>query len=103
MRVAGRALDLAPPPRTRVGLWVMDGAIALARGDNATAVKRANAARQVLAPGGFDEQHHLPLAWLDTEIALAAEGPAAAVAVAADALARTTCRCAAPGTRGPCW
>ncbi len=88
VRVAGRALDLAPPVRTRVGLWVMDGAIALARGDHASAVRRANAARQVLAPGGFDEQHHLPLAWLDTEIALAAEGPVVAVAVAADALQR---------------
>jgi DNA-binding CsgD family transcriptional regulator len=88
VQVAGRALDLAPPPRTRVGLWVMDGAVALARGDYDTAARRANAARQVLAPGGFDEQHHLPLAWLDTEIALAAEGPAAAVAVAADALQR---------------
>ena len=32
-RVAVRALDLAPLPRTRVGLWVVDGAIALARGD----------------------------------------------------------------------
>ncbi|MCW2895987.1 MAG: LuxR family transcriptional regulator [Actinomycetia bacterium] len=88
VQVAGRALDLAPPPRTRVGLWVMDGAIALARGDHATAARRANAARQVLAPGGFDEQHHLPLAWLDVDVALAAEGPAAAVAVATDALAR---------------
>jgi DNA-binding CsgD family transcriptional regulator len=88
VRVAVRALDLAPPPRTRVGLWVMDGAIALARGDHATAVRRANAARQVLAPGGFDEQYHLPLAWLDTEIALVTEGPAAAVAVAAGALTR---------------
>ncbi|MGH3210087.1 MAG: helix-turn-helix transcriptional regulator [Trebonia sp.] len=88
VQVAGRALDLAPPPRTRVGLWVMDGAIALARGEHDTAVRRANAARQVLAPGGFDEQHHLPLAWLDTEIALAGPGPAAAVTVASDALQR---------------
>ena len=88
VQVAGRALDLAPPVRTRVGLWVMDGAIALARGDHTMAVRRANAARQVLAAGGFDEQHHLPLAWLDTEIALAAGEPATAVAVAAGALHR---------------
>ena len=88
VQVAGRALDLAPPPRTRVGLWVVDGAIAVARGDHATAARRANASRQVLAAGGFDEQHHLPLAWLDVNVALAAEGPAAAVAVAADALQR---------------
>ena len=41
VEVAGRALDLAPPPRTRVGLWLMDGSIALARGDLATAARRA--------------------------------------------------------------
>jgi len=40
----------------------------------------------VLATHGYDEQHHLPLAWLDIDLALAAEGPAAAVAVAAEAL-----------------
>jgi DNA-binding CsgD family transcriptional regulator len=89
VRVAGRALDLAPPLRTRVGLWTVDGAIALARGDLATAGRRAAACRTVLAAGGFDEQHHLPLAWLDIELALAGEGPAAAaVAVATEALAQ---------------
>jgi DNA-binding CsgD family transcriptional regulator len=40
----------------------------------------------VLAAGGFDEQHHLPLAELDIEVALAAQGPAAAVTVALEAL-----------------
>jgi len=88
VEVAGRALDLAPPPRTRVGLWIVDGAIAVARGDYAMAARRANSSRQVLAAGGFDEQHHLPLAWLEVDTALAAEGPAAAVAVAMDALQR---------------
>ncbi len=103
MRVAGRALDLAPPPRTRVGLWTVDGAIALARGDLATAGRRAAACRAVLAAGGFDEQHHLPLAWLDIELALAAEGPAAAVAVATEALAQYDLSLSAPGTPGRCW
>jgi DNA-binding NarL/FixJ family response regulator len=84
--VAGRALDLAPPPRTRVGLWVVDGGIALARGDLAKAARRAAACRTVLTAGGFDDQHHLPLAELDIYLALAGKGPAAAVAVAADAL-----------------
>jgi len=86
VEVAGRALDLAPPLRTRVGLWVVDGAIALARGDFATAARRAAASRAVLAAGGFDEQHHLPLAQLDIDVALAAEGPAAAVGAAIEAL-----------------
>jgi DNA-binding NarL/FixJ family response regulator len=84
--VAGRALDLAPPPRTRVALWILDGIIALARGDIATAARRAGASRVVLAAGNYDEQYHLPLAELDIAVALAAEGPAAAVAAAAGAL-----------------
>lgn len=84
--VAGRALDLAPPPRTRVALWTVDGFIALARGDIATAARRAGASRVVLAAGSYDEQYHLPLAELDIAVALAAEGPAAAVAAAAEAL-----------------
>jgi DNA-binding CsgD family transcriptional regulator len=86
VEVTGRALDLAPPVRTRIGLWVVSGAIALARGDTATAARRAAACRSVLASHGYDDQHHLPLAWLDIEVALAAEGPAAAVAAAAEAL-----------------
>jgi DNA-binding CsgD family transcriptional regulator len=42
----------------------------------------------VLALGGYDEQQHLPLAVIDVEVALATEGPAAAVEVAAEALKR---------------
>ena len=86
--VADRALDLAPPPRTRVGLWIVDGAIALARGDLARATRRAAACRAVLAGGGYDEQHHLPLAALEIDLTLATAGPAAAVAEAAQALGR---------------
>jgi DNA-binding CsgD family transcriptional regulator len=86
VEVAGRALDLAPLPRTRVGLWLVDGAIALARGDLATAGRRTAASRAVLAGGGYDEQHHLPLAVVDIDVALAAEGPAAAVATATAAI-----------------
>jgi DNA-binding CsgD family transcriptional regulator/tetratricopeptide (TPR) repeat protein len=86
MEVTGRALDLAPPIRTRIGLWVESGAIALARGDLPTAARRVAACRAVLATHGYDDQHHLPFAMLDIDLALAAEGPAAAVAVAAEAL-----------------
>jgi DNA-binding CsgD family transcriptional regulator len=85
VEVTGRALDLAPPPRTRVGLWGVSGAISLARGDAATAARRATASRAVLADCGYDDQHHLPLAQLDVDVALAAKGPAAAVAVASAA------------------
>jgi ATP/maltotriose-dependent transcriptional regulator MalT len=86
VEVTARALDLAPPLRTRIGLWVLSGGIALARGDLAAASRRAAACRTVLATHGYDDQHHLPLAVLDTDLALAAEGPAAAVAVAIEAL-----------------
>jgi DNA-binding CsgD family transcriptional regulator/tetratricopeptide (TPR) repeat protein len=96
VEVAGRALDLAPPLRTRVGLWMVDGAIALARGDSATAASRAGASRAVLAAGGFDEQHHLPLAQLDIDAALAAQGPAAAVAAAIEALKQYDVSLASP-------
>ena len=84
--VAGRALDLAPSPRTRIGLWVVSGAISLARGDLATAARRATASRAVLAARVYDDQHHLPLAGLDIDVALAAEGPAAAIGAATEAL-----------------
>jgi DNA-binding CsgD family transcriptional regulator len=87
-QVTGRALDLAPQSRTRVGLWLVDGSIAAARGDFAKAARRAAASRTVLAVGGYDEQHHLPLAVIDVQIALATEGPVAAVEVAAEAFKR---------------
>jgi len=86
--VADRALDLAPPPLTRVGLWLIRGSIALARGDLATATRRAAAARAVLTGRGYDDQYHLPAACLDIALSLATDGPAAAVAVAADVLNR---------------
>jgi DNA-binding NarL/FixJ family response regulator len=85
---AERALDLAPPQRTRAGLWIVQGQIALARGDVATATRRAAASRAVLAMGAHDDQYHLPQAALDVDVALAAQGAAAAVAVAEDILER---------------
>jgi DNA-binding CsgD family transcriptional regulator len=94
--VAGRALDLAPPPRTRVGLWVVDGAIALGRGDIAMAARRAAASRAVLAAGSYDEQYHLPLAELDIAVALATDGPAAAVAATVEGLRQYDVSAASP-------
>lgn len=86
LEVTEHALDLAPPLRPRVGLWVLGGSIALARGDVATAARRVTAVRAILAARRYDDQYHLPLAGLDIDVALAAEGPAAAVAVATGAL-----------------
>jgi DNA-binding CsgD family transcriptional regulator/tetratricopeptide (TPR) repeat protein len=86
--VAERALDLAPPSLTRVGLWTLSGSIALARGDVATAARRAAASRAVLSGVRYDDQENLPQALLDIELSLATEGPATAVALAAEALER---------------
>ncbi|HEY7262380.1 MAG TPA: AAA family ATPase [Trebonia sp.] len=82
------ALDLAPPPLTRIALWITCGSIALARGDLAGAARRAAAARAVLAETGYDDQYHLSHAALEIELSLAADGAAAAVAVATGALNR---------------
>jgi DNA-binding CsgD family transcriptional regulator len=86
--VAERALDLAPPSLTRVGLWITCGHIALARGDVATATRRAASSRAVLSGVRYNDQEHLPQAVLDIELSRATDGPAAAVAVAAAALDR---------------
>jgi DNA-binding CsgD family transcriptional regulator len=96
VRVARRALDFAPPPRTKVGLWLVDGAIALARGDLAVTGMRTAASKAVLDRGGYDEQHHLPLATIDVNVALAAGGPAAAVTVAGEVLGRYDLALAGP-------
>jgi len=88
VEVAERALDLAPPTLTRVGLWITCASIALARGDLATAVRRATACRTVLSGSRYDDQEHLPQAVLDIELSLATDGPAAAVDLAAETLAR---------------
>ncbi len=94
--VARRALDLAPPPRTRVGLWIVDAGIALAQGDFATVNRRVAASRAALAAGVYDEQHHLPLAFIEINLALAAEGPAVAVALADEVLQRYDLSAASP-------
>jgi tetratricopeptide (TPR) repeat protein len=86
--VAERALDLAPPPLTRAGLWIVSGYVSLARGNAATAGRRAAASRAVLSGAGYEDQHQLPQAMLDIEVAFAADGPATAVAAAAEALER---------------
>jgi DNA-binding CsgD family transcriptional regulator/tetratricopeptide (TPR) repeat protein len=85
---AERALDLAPPPLTRVGLWIILGWIATVRGDLGTAARRAAASRAMLSVASYEDQYHLPQAELDIAIALAAEGPDAAVTLAAEALER---------------
>jgi DNA-binding CsgD family transcriptional regulator/tetratricopeptide (TPR) repeat protein len=96
MQVTERALDLAPPPLTRTWLWIVRSAIALARGDVTTATRQAAATRAVLTTARYEDQFHLPLAWLDIDLAMAASDPAGAVAAATDALDRYDLSAATP-------
>jgi DNA-binding NarL/FixJ family response regulator len=82
--VAEHALDLAPPPLTRAYLWAVLGWIAVARGDLETAARRAASSRAILSRAAYEDQYHLPLGELEIALALAADGPAAAVALAAE-------------------
>jgi len=86
--ISERALDLAPPPLTGAGLWMICASAALARGDIATATRRAAASRAVLSGVRYEDQYHLPQAQLDLELKLATDGPAAAAALAAQELNR---------------
>jgi DNA-binding NarL/FixJ family response regulator len=84
--VAERALDLAPLWSTRCSLSILSGSIALARGDTATAVRLAAASRAMLVGVRYEDQKNLPQVVLDIGLALATEGPAAAVAAATEAV-----------------
>jgi len=85
LTIAGEAMDryLAPGPLHRATLRVITGYIALARGDLAAAARTVQAARDALRSARYEDQHQLPLARLEILLALAADGPAAALAAAA--------------------
>jgi DNA-binding CsgD family transcriptional regulator len=83
-----RALEYHPPRVTRSYVWRLAGDLALARGDLATAADRAAAVRAVLEGIQSHDEHHLPLARLETEVRLAQGRPAEAVAVAEDTFGR---------------
>jgi len=86
--VAERALDLAPPPLTRAGLWLILGWLAAARGDLETAMRRAASSRAVLSNAVYEDQYHLPLATFDIACALSVHGPVQATALAAELITR---------------
>jgi predicted ATPase/DNA-binding CsgD family transcriptional regulator len=81
-------LYLAPGPVHRAMLQVIAGCITAARGDLATATRMVLAARDALRSARYEDQHQLPLARLETLVALGADGPAAALAAAGRALDR---------------
>ena len=88
IEVLEHARELLPPPINQASLDVVSGLIAAARGDAVTAAQWAASSRAVLDGVRFKDQHHLPLAQLDIDAAIAAGDGQAAVAVAANALDR---------------
>jgi hypothetical protein len=86
--VIEHALELSLSPGTRAALLVLAGDVALARGDLPGAAESAAACRGALAGFGYRDQNHLPPARLETELHLAQDNAADALAVAGQALDR---------------
>ena len=84
--VIERAEQLFPPRLNRTSLWRLTGDMALARGELATAADAVTSIRAGLHGIRFKDEYQLPVARLETELRVAQEQPAAALAVAEDAL-----------------
>jgi DNA-binding CsgD family transcriptional regulator len=88
VEVLEHARELSPPPINQASLDVVAGLIAADRGDATTAARWLAASRAVLDNGAFKDQHHLPLAQLQIDVATAARDGSAALAATADVLGR---------------
>jgi DNA-binding CsgD family transcriptional regulator/tetratricopeptide (TPR) repeat protein len=89
--VIEHALALSPTQQDiRAALRQLAGEIAVRRGDLAGAAESAATARAAVGLAGYRHtgQYHIPLARLDIELRLAEGKPTAALAAAADAVAR---------------
>jgi ATP/maltotriose-dependent transcriptional regulator MalT len=88
LAVAERALDLVPSPRTRAGLWLIVGAIELARGNLDATARRLSVSRSVFSAVPYTDQFHLVQGNLDLAVQLAAGDLAAALDAADNLLDR---------------
>ena len=90
LAIAAAALDhfLAPGPMNRALLHVITGSVRLSRGDLDAASRSLMTARGALRSVRYEDQHQLPLARLEILLALAREGPAAALAAASQTMDR---------------
>jgi ATP/maltotriose-dependent transcriptional regulator MalT len=90
LAVAREAMDLylAPGLIHRSMLAVIAGSIAAARGDLAGAAQAVQATREAMRSARYEDQHQLPLARLEITLALGTDGPAAALAAAAQSVDR---------------
>jgi DNA-binding CsgD family transcriptional regulator/tetratricopeptide (TPR) repeat protein len=86
--VIERVLQLLPPRLSRSSLWRLSGDMALARGDVVATAEFVALIRGALDRTRFKGEHQLPLARLDTELRVAQERPADALALVEDALER---------------
>jgi DNA-binding CsgD family transcriptional regulator len=86
--VIEHALELSPQPGPRAALSQFAGEVALARGDLPGAADSVAACLGALAGFGYRDQHHLPLARLETELYLAQDRAGDALAVTRRALDR---------------
>jgi DNA-binding CsgD family transcriptional regulator len=90
LAIATASMDrfLAPGPMNRALLHVISGSVLLGRGDLAAAGRSMMTARDALRSVRYEDQHQLPLARLQILYALAADGPAAGLAAASQAMDR---------------
>ena len=90
LTITSGAMDLylAPGPMHRALLQVITGSIALARGDQVVAAQAVLAARDALGSARYEDQHQLPLARMEILLALAQDGPAAALGTASQIMDR---------------
>jgi DNA-binding CsgD family transcriptional regulator len=79
-------LRLSPLPIRRAQLEVLNGQIALARGDLEAAGEAAAAARAALRGVLYEDQHQLPAAEFEITLALGSQGPAAGLSAAAQVM-----------------
>ena len=88
LKVASRASNLYLGLGTmhRAMLHTIAGSIKLGRGDLDAATRIAAASRDLLRTARYEDQHQLPLGRLEILLALATNGPAAAIAAAGQAM-----------------
>jgi DNA-binding CsgD family transcriptional regulator len=86
--VIERTLRLFPPRLNRTYMWRLTGDIALARGDVTAAAESVASMRSVLDHVRYQDQYHLPMVRLETELRLAQGRPADALSAVRDALDR---------------
>jgi DNA-binding CsgD family transcriptional regulator len=85
-KVTERVLRLSPLPIRRAQMEVLNGQIALARGDLEVADEAAAAARTALRGVLYEDQHQLPLAEFEIALTLTSGGPAAGLSAAAQVM-----------------